>query len=114
MTKLVREACAEQGVGTIQEMLQLEKSDPVMYQERVICNYHLGEVLLLDMYELLGRDTLAASMRELYLQAEATNWTEPITEAQTYRAFRSNVPQGKVNDFEALYERHHGGSYADG
>ena len=34
-------------------------------------------------------------MRELYLQAEATGWTEPVTEEQIYRVYLSNAPPGK-------------------
>ena len=111
MTRLVREVCAERGTGTIADLLRLEASDPEKYLERAICNYHLGEILLLEMYELLGRDSLATTMRELYLQAEATNWTEPVTEDQIYRAFRANVPMGKSAAFNALYDRYHGGSF---
>ena len=114
LTKLVGEACARHGVDTVQELLDLEKSDPEQFRERGICNYHLGEILLLDIYELAGRDSLGASMRELYLRATDTRLWEPITEEHIHNIFRSNVPARKVDAFDALYARYHGGAYADG
>ena len=100
--------------GTISRYLKLREIDPDRYERHGICTYALGEVFLLETYLIFGRNGASAAMRELYLQAEATGWTEPITEEQIYRVYLSNAPHGKVEAFRSLYRRHHGGTYDDG
>ena len=106
--------CRIWGAGTISQFLNLREIDPERYDSRAICTYALGEFFLLATYQLFERDAASAAMRELYLQAEATGWTEPITEEQIYRVYLSNAPREKVGAFGALYHRHHGGTYEDG
>ena len=106
--------CRVWGAGTIRRFLSLRETDPDLYDSRGICNYALGEFFLLETYQLFGREAASAAMRELYLQAEATGWTEPVTEEQIYRVYLSSAPRGKVEAFLALYQRHHGGAYDDG
>ena len=105
--------CRVWGAGTISQFLDLRETDPERYVSRDICNYVRGEFFLLETYQLFGRDAASAAMRELYLQAEATGWTQPVTEEQIYRVYLSNAPLGKVEAFPALYQRHHGATYDD-
>ena len=111
LTKLVREVCVQEGIGAIKDLLELKENEPEKYLDKVICSYNLGELFWLETYQLFGRDSVSAAMRELYLQAEATDWTKPITEGQIYRVLLGNAPRGKVEAFQALYARYHGGTY---
>ena len=106
--------CRVRGAGTISKFLGLRETDPEKFVSLDICNYALGEFFLLEIYQLFGREAASAAMRELYLQAQATGWTEPVTEEQIYRVHLSNAPRGKVEAFRALYQRHHGATYEDG
>ena len=106
--------CRVWGAGTISKFLSMRDTNPERHESRGICTYALGEFFLLETYQLFGRDAASAAMRELYLQAEATGWTEPISEEQIYRAYLDNAPPGKVEAFQSLYERYHGGTYGDG
>ena len=106
--------CRVWGAGTISRFLSMRETDPKRYESRGICTYALGEFFLLETYQLFGRDAASAAMRELYLQAEATGWEKPITEEQIYRAYLANAPRGKVEAFQALYQRYHGGAYDGG
>ena len=87
--------CRVWGAGTIRRFLSLRETDPDLYDSRGICNYALGEFFLLETYQLFGREAASAAMRELYLQAEATGWTEPVTEEQIYRVYLSSAPRGE-------------------
>ena len=103
--------CRVWGAGTISRFLRMRDVDPERFESRGICTYALGEFFLLEIYQLFGEEAAAAAMRQLYLEAEATGWTEPITEEQIYRAYRENAPRGREEAFEAVYERFHGGAY---
>ena len=103
--------CRVWGAGTISRFLRMRDVDPDRFESRGICTYALGEFFLLETYQLFGKDAASAAMRQLYLEAEATGWAEPITEEQIYRVYRANAPRGKEEAFEAVYERYHGGSY---
>ena len=106
--------CRVWGAGTISKFLSMRDVDPERYESRGICIYALGEFFLLETYQLFGLRAASAAMRELYLQAEATSWTEPITEEQIYRVYLANAPPGKVQAFQRIYERYHGGTYDGG
>ena len=106
--------CRVWGAGTISKFLSMRDVNPERHESRGICTYALGEFFLLETYQLFGRDAASAAMRELYSQAEATGWTEAITEEQIYRVYRDNAPPGKAEAFQALYERYHGGVYDGG
>ena len=103
--------CRVWGAGTISRFLRMRDVDPDRYESRGICTYALGEFFLLETYQLFGKDAASAAMRQLYLEAEATGWTEPITEEQIYRIYKENAPRGKEDAFEAVYERYHGGTH---
>ncbi len=103
--------CRVWGAGTISRFLRMRDVDPGRFESRGICTYALGEFFLLETYQLFGKDAASAAMRQLYLEAEAMGWTEPITEAQIYRIYKENAPRGKEEAFEAVYERYHGGTH---
>ena len=103
--------CRVRGTGTISKFQRMGDTNPDKYKSCGICAYNLGEFFLMEIYQLFGRDAASAAMRDLYLQARATGWSEPITEEQIYRAYLNNAPRGRVEAFQWLYERYHGGAY---
>ena len=103
--------CRVRGTGTISKFQWMGDINPDKYKSCGICAYDLGEFFLMEIYQLFGRDAASAAMRNLYLQARATGWSEPITEEQIYRAYLNNAPRGRVEAFQWLYERYHGGAY---
>ena len=70
------------------------------------CHYALGEAFLLRMYQALGHDVVAASLRQLYnLRRE-----QVVGERDIYQAFYDNTPAEKRNEFVNLYTQLHGGA----
>ncbi len=108
-----RNGCWHQSVTTISRFYHLQKTQPQVARDRGICIYALGEIFLMEMYLLLGRDATSAAMRQIYVDARDSDWLNPITDQQIYDAFRANTPDEKFDDFRKLFLRLHGGSRVD-
>ena len=92
--------CVEQGYRNIQELL--DKGGPPC----------LGELFLDSLLQLLGEEAMSAALRELYLMRQPEAGGEP-TEEDVYRIFLKHTPAGLEDEFRDLYQRLHGGPYAD-
>ena len=95
--------CAEEGFENLQELLDYEKAHR--------CNYSLGNLFLINLLKLLGKDVMSAALRELYLQPELKG--RDLTEEDFYRTFLKHTPSELRDEFRDLYRRIHGGPYAD-
>ena len=77
------------------------------------CLYSLGNWLLMAMYEDLGHEAVASSLKELYLTTGQKYSPGPggsvWTEEEIYQVFLSNTPPEKKDVFRELYSRLHGG-----
>ena len=74
------------------------------------CTYYLGERFFHAVYQVLGQDAVAAALRELYFRSMHFEF---LDEDAIYHAFRANTPPGRMEDFNAVYRRHHGGFAID-
>ena len=105
-----RNECWYRGIANISRYYHLQKTEPQVARDRGICIYAFGEVFLIEMYLLLGRDATSAAMRHLYVDARDSGWHNPITDQRIYDAFRANTPEDKMADFHDLFDRLHGGA----
>ncbi|MCY4575376.1 MAG: hypothetical protein OXC55_02020 [Chloroflexi bacterium] len=108
-----RNDCWHRGVANISEYYHLQETQPLVAQDRGVCVYAFGELFLMEMYLLLGRDATSAAMRQLYLDAQDSHWFDEVTDQRIYDAFRANTPDEKFDDFRKLFLRLHGGSRVD-
>ena len=108
-----RNECWHRGVSNISRYYHLQDTQPEVARDRGICIYALGEIFLMEMYMLLGRDATSAAMRQIYVDARDSGWLDPITDQQIYDAFRANTPDEKFDDFRRLFLRLHGGARVD-
>ena len=82
-----------------------------------VCDYGLGEKLLLNIMEIIGEDAMVSALRELY-RPEHDYWdssgrrmASPPTEKQVYLAFLKHAPEDRKEAFQDLYRRLHGGAF---
>ena len=97
------------GVRNFRRMLELKKQDLKEYQARDICNYAFGEFFVMETCHLLGHDATSAAMWELYPEAAATQWTEPISEVGIFQTFMANTQPDEKDAFREKYDRIHRG-----
>ena len=102
--------CVSDGIENISHLNRLY--DPVF--DTPGCAYVMGENFLHQVREPLGEDGLAAALRELYYLGLSRERLWPATEAEIYEVFLRNTPPGREDDFRDVYQRLHGGQYADG
>ena len=98
----VQESCFDQGLGNIQQLNEHQSDKP--YPPH-ICDYILGQYLLLSFYETLGEEATSAALRELYLLFQSEG--RSVTEEEIYQAFLRNTPPGLEDEFLALYKQFH-------
>ena len=94
------------GIETITQLH--EEFDPVRDTHQ--CAYFMGENFLNETRLLVGEDALHDTLRDIYLRTPTDRNPWP-SEEEVYRIFLSNVPEGKRDAFQALYNRLHGGQY---
>ena len=102
--------CRHRGVDNVSEYYEIQETSPTYAADRGICIYALGELFLMDMYLRLGHDVTSAAMRQLYLDAEASGWTDKITDQKIYDAFVDNISADQWEEFHDLFDRLHGGA----
>ncbi len=75
-----------------------------------LCPYILGENFLLNTWDLMGQDHMAAALGELHqLNRDAG---QPGTEELIFDVLIRNVPAGKKGEFRDLYRRLNGSAFA--
>ncbi len=95
--------------GGLETITQLhEEFDPVRDTHQ--CAYLMGENFLNEMRLLIGEDILHDTLRDIYLWTPTDRDPWPSEEG-VYDIFLKNVPEGKRDAFQALYDRLHGGRY---
>ena len=102
--------CSPYGVATIQDWILAtagQTYDQVRETEIHPCQYPLGESFLLRIYDKLGHEVVSASLRQLYLMAQANG--HPVNERDIYQVFFNNAPSGKQSEFQDIYRSLHGG-----
>ena len=95
--------CAEEGFENLQKLLDYEESHG--------CNYGLGNLFLISLLKLLGKDVMSAALSELYLQPELKG--RDLSEEGFYRTFLKHTPSELRDEFRDMYRRLHGGPYPD-
>ena len=106
--------CANRGQDSIQELLDLLQLQGYAKHQSTpyfLCNSILGEFLLIKLYQTIGLDGASAAWTELYMIWQSEG--RAVTEAEIYQAFLRNTSIGQVNDFQGVYDRWHGGVFAN-
>lgn len=124
---IAKEICAGSGLGTIYQLRRSAAGlseaeyadDSLIVEKRRWCTYVLGEYLLLSLYFAMGKDGLAAALRELYLIESHGTVTvgEPSakrpTDVAVFQAFLRHTPPGREHAVRDVYRRIHGGFMSD-
>ena len=102
---LIERRCVElNGWSVIQDLLD----SPRGAVSFTACHYLMGERFFLGMYNALGHETVSSAFEEIYRnRVEGTGPSD--LEERVYRAFLSNTPPDKRDDFRNLYRVLHGG-----
>ena len=114
--RLVADNCAPRGQGTIHErhLATVDWTHNQWWRNR-LCDYYLGERFLAALYLNLGREVVAASLRELWFSERPDFGSSPtkerileIREERAYQAFLANTPPERQEEFRLLYHCLHG------
>lgn len=98
------------GIGSIQKLLtKLAENGYAKHRESVYfsCNYALGEILALDLYQFMGDKSFREAWKEIYRLSEETD--ELLPEEAIYQVFLNGVEDHKVKGLKEIYQRWHGG-----
>jgi len=100
------------GITSIQKLLaKLDETGLTKHQESsyYFCNYAYGEILALDLYQLMGDKSFRDAWKEIYRLSEESD--ELLPEETIYQVFLSGAPENKVKEFNEIYQRWHGGKF---
>ena len=103
-----QEQCVRKGISNIRELSEKQMDKPFPPH---LCDYFLGEHFLLSLYETLGGEATSAALRELYLLYRSEG--RPVIEEEIYQAFLRHTPPELIDALHEVYDRLHGGPYAD-
>ena len=106
--------CVGVGINYIQQLNdQLAQQGYAAHAstQQFICNYSLGEYLLLNLYQVMGPEAFGDAWNQLYLLAKGED--RELTEDEIYQAFFRNTPAGQVDELNSLYDRWHGGDFGN-
>ena len=105
-----RDNCFENGVSTIRA---LQLHGVLSHLSGLsLCPEYLGALFLLNIYQELGKDIVASSLRELYVLHKSES--RPVTEEEIFHTFLNNAPTGQEDKFIEIYRLTHGGPCSDG
>ena len=97
--------CAPLGAANIQEWNELESGEPP--NPAGGCQYRLGELFFLGMYNRLGNQVVSSSLRGLY-ETQVSKGSYTLTEDEIYQQFLADTPLEDQDDFRRLYHCLHG------
>ena len=100
------------GITSIQKLLdKLSDTGVAKHQESsyYFCNYAYGEILALDLYQLMGDKSFRDAWKEIYRLSEESD--ELLPEETIYQVFLSGAPENRVKEFKEIYQRWHGGKF---
>ena len=104
--------CKRLAVSTVQKLLEIQ-GNVGMEAHRAsnlsICDYYLGEYLLLNVYETIGDGPFRAAFKEMYLLSQREEWE--LTEQDIYDIFLNMTPSDRTGEFHEVYSQVHGGSF---
>ena len=98
-------ACAPLGAANIQEWIELESGES--QNPAGGCQYILGRLFFLGMYNRLGNQVVSSSLRGLY-ETQVSKGSYALTEDEIYQQFLANTPLEEQDDFRRLYHCLHG------
>ena len=102
----------KKGVSTIRELLDFaEQQGYYGHQESIqyFCNYAIGEVLFLDLLEVMGDQPFRTAWQNIYLLSESVD--RLVSEEEIYNIFIQEAPSNRIDEFEQVYGRWHGGTF---
>ena len=105
--------CAIAGIDYIQRLIDdLAAQGYSKHQSSYsfLCNYALGEFLLLNLYQAMGFDGSSNAWNELYLLAKAEG--RPVTEQEIHQAFFGQASASQLAEVSQLYDRWHRGDFS--
>ncbi|PKB81520.1 MAG: hypothetical protein BZY88_06265 [SAR202 cluster bacterium Io17-Chloro-G9] len=106
--------CSLNGIEDIQklnDLLALQGYAAHAATAYFICNYYLGEYLLLNLYQTMGPEASSNAWNQLYLLAEGED--RQLTEDEIYQAFLRNTPASELDEVKSMYDQWHGGDLVE-
>ena len=109
----VGSVCKGRGVENVQRLITLLAE--VGYtahadSSQFLCNYSIGEYLLINLFDTLGPEGASEAWKEMYELAASEG--RVLTEAEIYQAFSRNTPKDAFDEFNQVYDLWHGGNQA--
>ena len=102
--------CESRGIRNIQDLINhLEANGYTAHRDsnKSFCNVVMGEVLFLNLLEIMGSESFGAAWAEIYRINESVK--RPIAEDRIYDIFIKHSPANKVDQVAAIYGKWHGG-----
>ena len=106
--------CKRLAVSTVQRLLEIQGNvgmEAHLASNLNICDYYLGEYLLLNVYETIGDSPFRAAFKEMYLLSQREE--RELTEQDIYDIFLNMTPADRTGEFQEVYSQVHGGSFQD-
>ncbi len=105
--------CAITGIDYIQRLIDdLAAQGYSKYTSSLsfLCNYALGEFLLLELYQAMGFEGSSTAWNELYRLSESEG--REVTEVEIRQAFLSHASTDQLDEVLRLYQRWHRGDFS--
>ena len=108
--------CETKGIDSVQEIVdklaELGRKKLRAF-ELYNCNYYYGETLLIHLYEAIGEDAFRSAWQDIYVTSQSrAQERRDMTEEEIYRAFRKHTPADRLESFEVVYAKWHGGDFS--
>ncbi len=104
--------CNKIGITRVQKLVDMVAEVGIVAHIQTpyyICNYILGEWLLLNLYETMGPDPFRAAWKEIYLLMLSREAS--LTEEEIYTVFLRNTPPAQAGAVKNVYAQWHGGDF---
>ena len=101
------ENCLDDGLVNLRHSLYV---DPALWFYGISrCTYDLGTDLIFRLHDAMGKDALVEALRDARIEPGEHAASGMETEQKIYNSLRANVPEGRVENFEEIYNLYYGG-----
>ena len=105
--------CIDHGVENIRHDAYVMESEQVA---GYYCTHILGEYLLRELKDVLGKNAMSSAMNEIYVvsggHVPALRFSTPPSEEEIFEAFMKHAPAQRRGEVRELFQTLHGGDFA--
>ncbi len=109
----VKTYCIDAGVENIRHNAYMVEREQISFYQ---CTYDMGENLLLNLFEIMGKEAMSSTLNELYVSSRgyvpALKFSMPPSDMEIYEAFLKYTPAQRQEEIRELFRRLHGGDFA--